>query len=316
METTGRSNQHVRFKSFELNLHTRELYNHGVKLKLQGHPIEVLAMLLERPGDLVSREDLQKRLWPQDTFVDFEHGLNSTINRLRETLGDHAETPRFIETLPRLGYRFIAPVEDAALADPSPPPPAHPPPANPSPPAARTSVPISKLLPRALATVLAAVAILLSLNALGLRDHLLERLLPAPAFRSIAVLPIQSLSGDPAQDDFANGMTAALITNLEGIGNLRVIARPSIMRYKGSKKPLPQIARQLKADVIMEGTVERWGDKVRITAQLMEGKTAHPLWAGSYERSFHDAPNLQSEVAEDIARRVKARLSPTETRRP
>src|SRR5512146_710603 len=117
METAAHSEHLVRFKSFELNLQTRELYRHGLKLRLHGHPIDVLAMLLEKPGELVTREALRKALWPEDTFVDFEHGLNTTINRLREILGDKADAPRFIETIPRLGYRFIASLEAEATND-------------------------------------------------------------------------------------------------------------------------------------------------------------------------------------------------------
>ena len=196
METTGRSDRHVRFKSFELNLHTRELHRHGLKLKLQGQPVEVLAMLLERPGDLVTREELQQRLWPDDTFVDFEHGLNSTINRLREALGDHAETPRFIETLPRLGYRFIAPVEDGAIAAPASSPQNANAPAAERPPAsgARPSASIIGMLAWAVVAALGLLAILVAFNAFGLRERLQESPLLAPEFRSIAVLPPQCLS--------------------------------------------------------------------------------------------------------------------------
>jgi DNA-binding winged helix-turn-helix (wHTH) protein len=215
METAGRSDQHVRFKSFELNLHTRELYKHGLKLKLQGHPVEVLALLLERPGDLVTREELQQRLWPQDTFVDFEHGLNSTINRLRETLGDHAEAPRFIETLPRLGYRFIAPVEDSDLPDPASSPQTGKPHGTERLPAVATrpSASAAKLLAWAIAAALGALALLIAFNAFGLRDRLRERLLPAPAFRSISALPPQSLAGNHQKEYSAQPMTKALRTD-------------------------------------------------------------------------------------------------------
>jgi len=316
METTGRSDQHVRFESFELNLHTRELCRHGLKLKLQGHPIEVLAMLLQRPGDLVTREEIQKRLWPKDTFVDFEHGLNSTINRLREALGDHAETPRFIETLPRLGYRFIAPVEQAAIADPvsSPQTAKAPGTERAAHAAARPSASTIGMLAWAVVAALGVLAMLIAFNAFGLRDRLLQHVLPVPAFRSIAVLPLQSLSSDPGQEAFAGGITAALITDLEGIRELRVVPPQAVMRYKGSNKPLPQIARELNVDVIVAGTVQLSGDKVHITAQLIQRKTGRPLWAGSYEKNSHDLPYLQSEVAEDIARQIELGRYPSATR--
>ena len=207
METTGPSDQHIRFKSFELNLRTRELYRYGVKLKLQGHPVEVLAMLLERPGDLVTREELQQRLWPQDTFVDFEHGLNSTINRLRGALDDDAETPRFIETLPRLGYRFIAPVEDAVTAVPASSPQTANAPAAERLPASgvRPSVSINGVL-WAVAAALGLLGILVALNAFGLREPLRENLMPAPLVKSTNVLPPQSLSSHLALEYRASGI--------------------------------------------------------------------------------------------------------------
>lgn len=257
METAAQSEHVVRFKTFELNLQTRNLYRRGLKLRLHGHPIDVLAMLLEKPGELVTREALRKALWPEDTFVDFEHGLNTTINRLRESLGDKADAPRFIETIPRLGYRFIVAVESCP--------------------------PI-----------------------------LLKQ---APQIDSLAVLPLDNLSGDSSEEYFADGMTDALLTDLGKIHALRVISRRSTMRYKGSQKTLPEIASELNVDAIVEGTVQRCGDKVRITAQLIQGKTDHHLWAESYERNFRDVLSMQNEVARDIAKKIEVTISPEESRR-
>lgn len=316
METAARPEHLVRFKTFELNLQTRELHRHGLKLRLQGHPIDVLEMLLKQPGELVTREALQKELWPDDTFVDFEHGLNSTINRLREALGDKADAPRFIETLPRLGYRFIAPVK-APIAES----PALPTEVGETPVADRPAeaavrpAPSKRWMAWVTAALLGTLAILPSINIFGLRDRLLEHVLPIPRIESIAVLPLESLSRDPEQEYFADGMTDALLTDLGRIGALRVISRQSIMRYKGSKKPLPEIARELNVDAIVEGTVQRSGDQVRITAQLLQGKTDRHLWAESYQRDFRDVLNLQGEVAQDIAREIKVTLSPEESRR-
>ncbi len=316
METATQSEHLVRFKTFELNLRTRNLYRHGLKLRLQGHPIDVLAMLLERPGELVTRGALKKALWAEDTFVDFEHGLNSTINRLREALGDKADAPRFIETLPRLGYRFIAPVK-APIAES----PAMPTEVGETPVADRPAKAAvrparqKRLMALAAVALLGTLAILLSINIFGLRDRLLEHFLPIPRIESIAVLPLESLSRDPEQEYFADGMTDALLTDLGRISALRVISRQSIMRYKGSKKPLPEIARELNVDAIVEGTVQRSGDQVRITAQLLEGKTDRHLWAESYQRDFRDVLNLQGEVAQDIAREIKVTISPEESRR-
>jgi TolB-like protein/DNA-binding winged helix-turn-helix (wHTH) protein/Tfp pilus assembly protein PilF len=313
MKTLARPEDLVRFRTFELNLKTRELYRNGLKLKLRGHPIDVLAMLLERPGELVTREDLRKKLWPEDTFVDFEHGLNSTINRLREALGDKADAPRFIETLPRLGYRFITPVKVEVAESP---PDACESPATAGP----AEVTVGQLLRKrwmalAAAALIGTLAVLFSINTFGLRDRVLERALPIPKIQSIAVLPLASLSTDPEQEYFADGMTDALLTDLGRVGALHVISRQSIMRYKGSKKPLPEIARELSLDAIVEGTVQRSGGKVRITAQLLQAKTDRHLWADSYERDFRDVLSLQGEVAQDIAHEIEVTLSPDESRR-
>ncbi|MGD0581089.1 MAG: winged helix-turn-helix domain-containing protein, partial [Bryobacteraceae bacterium] len=256
MEPAPRNGQRVRFKAFELDLRSRELHKHGLKLKLQGQPIELLAMLLEQPGELVTREELRTKLWPEDTFVDFEHGLNSAINRLREALGDHAEAPRFIETLPRRGYRFIAAVEEPAELAPA----AAGPVDAPATEGAARGVALRRPVAVAAAALLGAFAILAAVNAGGLRDRLLQSLWPVPRIESIAVLPLANLSGDPQQEYLADGITDALITDLGQIRALRVISRQSILRYKGSNKPLPEIARELSVDGIVEGSVQRSGD--------------------------------------------------------
>lgn len=316
METAIRSESSVRFESFELDLRTGELYRKGLRLKVRGHPVDVLAILLEHPGELVTREALQKRLWPDGTFVDFDQILNQSVAKLRDALGDHAESPKFIETLPRLGYRFICPVE-TALADPAAS-------STGAPTVAKTGAPEPQAKYRrpqkmlwialAAAAVSGTLVILFWINLSGLRERVLRRIMPPPRIQSIAVLPLESLSSDPDQQYFADGMTETLLTDLGRIRALRVISRQSIMRYKGSKKPLTEIARELNVDAIVEGTVQRSGDRVRVTAQLLQGRTDRHLWSESYERSFRDVLSLQSEVAQDIAEEIEVRLAPEETR--
>ena len=347
-DNDGRSNR-KRFGVFEVDLRAGELRKQGLKVKLHGQPLEVLAMLLEHPGELVTRDEIREKLWPQNTFIDFEHSVNSSIKRLREALGDEAATPRFIETLPRHGYRFIAPVETLPLA-PTPkgarepeivsvsPLPsreegspagsdgdavvtgksfAKPGDADSATTAGARRVHLSKRWVRtALAGVpIAMLAVLIGLNVFGLRDHLLPRASPVPKIESVAVLPLENLSRDPEQEYFADGMTEELITTLGKIGALRVISRTTVMRYKGTKKPLPEVAKELNVDALVEGTVLRSGNRVRVTANLLHAKTDRHLWAETYERDFRDVISVQDEVAQAVARQVNVALSPAEATR-
>ncbi len=250
----------VRFGPFEADLRAGELRKHGVKLKLVGQPFEVLAMLLECPGQLVTREELRARLWPTDTFVDFDHGLNAAVNKLRDALNDSAEKPNYIETLPRRGYRFIS-----------------------------------------------AVGLHDSLNLLGEPS--------SPKIQSLVVLPLENLSKDPDEEYFTDGMTDQLITNLTQIGALRVISRTSAMRYKGTKKSLPEIARELHVDAVVEGAVMWVGGRVRISAQLIEAPTDHHLWAASYERDLRDVLSMQEEVTRAIVSEIRVKLTAQELAR-
>ncbi len=271
----------------------------------------ILTMLLERPGQLVTREELRLRLWPADTFVDFDHGLNNAINRLREALGDSADSPRFIETLPRRGYRFIAPVEgtvgvavgEIAGAEVVEAPKLAP---------TRRFRMASLALPAAALVVL--LAVLMGWNVGGWRDRLLVRVNP-PHIESLAVLPLENVSGDPAQDYLADGMTDALTTDLAQIKKLRVISRTSAMRYKKASKPLPEIARELSVDAVVEGTVMRSGNRVRVSAQLIHAPTDRHLWAASYERDLGDVLALQADVARAITTEIRVELTPQEQTR-
>jgi TolB-like protein/DNA-binding winged helix-turn-helix (wHTH) protein len=288
----------IRFGDLELDPRAGELRNAGATIRLGEHSLHVLLMLLEHPGEVVTRDELRSKLWPTDTYVDFEDGLNHAIRKLREALGDTAHHPRFVETLPRHGYRFIAPVEAVV-----------------SPVGGVREPPLRKDWVLALAAVLVTVAVLLILNVAGLRDRLLRRTLPVPKIESIAVLPLENLSRDPEQDYFADGMTEALISEVGQIGALRVISRQSVMRYKGSDKPLTQIAQELKVDALVEGSVLRSGDRVRITAQLIGAVPERHLWAETYERDLSDVLALQREVAQAIARGVQVKLTPQEQAR-
>src|ERR1700693_855638 len=302
------SPRRIQFGVFELDSTAGGLRKHGIKIKLQEQPLQILQQLLEHPGEVVTREELQKRIWPADTFVDFDHGLYSAVQRLREALGDTAETPHYVETLPRRGYRFIAPVNngnrgEAKVETASVEAPASVVPERPAP---RRGLRIPMLV----ATGVILVALLVALAFRG--GSLGERLLGNPAvppIRSIAVLPLQNLSSDPNQEYFADGMTDALITDLAQIGSLKVISRTSTMRYKKSDKTLPEIARELNVDGIVEGTVQRSGDRVRITAQLIYGPSDKHLWANSYERDARNELSMEGEIAGAIAKQIQANLT-------
>lgn len=282
----------LRFGSFEVDLSAGELRRHGASIKLQQQPFRVLALLLEHPGEVVTREQLRQAIWPSTAFGSFDEGIDATIHKLRSALGDSAEHPRFIETLPRRGYRFIGPVAGELR------------PAG------------SRRGPLVLAGgVVVLAALLLELSASGLRARWPERA-AVPRIRSIAVLPLVNLSGDSTQEYFADGMTDALITALGRISGLRVISRTSSMRYKGTRATLPEIARQLNVDAVVEGAVLRAGPRVRITAQLVEASTDRHLWAESYEGDLADVLALQDEVARAITNEVRSKLSPPEETRP
>jgi TolB-like protein/DNA-binding winged helix-turn-helix (wHTH) protein/Tfp pilus assembly protein PilF len=327
MEQTHRSPRNVRFGVFEADMEAGELRKHGLRLKLSEQPFQILAMLVARPGEVVSREVLRERLWPSDTFVDFDHGLNNAVMRLREVLGDSSDHPRFIETLPRRGYRFIAPVELKSLALDN---------------VAREAAASDKS---------AAIPEILGKNGSGNSDALLKTAQGQPSRRfslpriailaaavlagsalisgitvhyvrgvnaskgkanrssSLVVLPLENLSGDREQDYFADGMTDDLIANLAKIRSLRVISRSTAMAYKGTHKPLPQIATELNVDAVVEGTVMRVGNRVRITAELVQVSTDQHLWADTYESPIGDVLALQNRVSSAIVDQIRINLT-------
>jgi TolB-like protein/Tfp pilus assembly protein PilF len=276
--------------------------------------LKLLELLLERPGEVVTRDELRSRVWPDESFGDFDQAVNIAIAKLRSALGDSADNPRYIETLPKRGYRFIAEVSiveaDAQTKRPEPragnPSIVEPAPQLPVGPAvAPTHGP---WLTHRVFTVVVFVLILASLAIWLLRPRG-----PAPrGIRSLVVLPLDNLSGEASQDYFADGMTDELITDLAQISALRVISRTSAMVYKGARKPLPQIARELNVDGVVEGTVLRSGDQVRITAQLIQAADDKHLWAESYEGNLRDTLALQNKVAAAIAEQIRINLNPQE----
>lgn len=241
----------VRFGPFEFEVRTGVLRRSGKPLQLQPQPARILALLVARCGDLVTREELQREVWGQDTFVDFEHNLNFSVRQIRAALRDDPKKPRFIETLPRRGYRFISSVSEASVQ----------------------------------------------------------------SVQSLAVLPLENLSNDPDQEYFADGMTDELITELARIGNLRVISRTSVQCFRKVRKPLPHIARKLNVDAVVEGTVLRSGNRVRITVQLIDARQEAHLWAEMYERSIDDVLQLQAELAQAIALQIHVKISDNERAR-
>ena len=335
-----------RFGPFEAKTRAQELSKYGTKVKLRGQPFLILQVLLERAGEVVTREEIRQKLWSADTFVDFEHGLNTSIKKLRQVLCDSATEPRYVETLPRLGYRFIAPVEivsdanarkavqatGAGASGVS----ATPESGNSM--AARESAAHAfragqqrrRLRPRLLFAsaiiVLAAAALIFNLARTRERLSFLFRSTKnasvavasvAKPPRSIAVLPLRNLSNNPEEDYFADGMTDELTTDLAQFRSLRVISRTSAMHYKGASKTAPEIGHELGVDTLIEGTVQRVGKRVRIRVQLIDSASDRHLWARSYDHELKDVLVLQSSAARDIAEEVQGNVgSPLADVRP
>ena len=288
------------FGEFEADLRSRELRRNGARVRLPDQAFQVLAILLERPGELVTREDIRKRLWPSDTFVDFDHGLNNAVNRLREALEDSATLPRHIETLPRRGYRFVGAINSAPQS-----------PITEGPHQRSVKIPgkpsaKQTFLRRWIPLILLAGGLLLALLALRTQRHL------NPKINSLLVLPFENLSGDPSQEYLADGITDALITDLANIQSIRVVSRTSAMHYKDSHKQLAEIAHELNVDAVVEGSVTRSGSRVRVNAQPIQSSNDRHLWAKKYEQSVGDLMELQNSLAEAISQEIAVELSPDE----
>lgn len=311
-----------RFGPYELRVHSRELRKHGARLKLRPQPFRVLQLLVERAPEIVTREELRQNLWSPDTFVDFEHGLNTSVKELRGVLKDSAAEPKYIETIPRLGYRMVAPVEAeqpaATLA------PVHPPrvrdgsmtavggsqssdvPAQGAAHTTTSTLPIARVHPAHWRAAALGVALAL-IGAFAVSAHWRAR--PAPATRPsasrlvLAVLPFENLTGDSAQEYLADGLTEELISQLGRIdpNGLAVVARTSVMHYKGTRTPLDQIGRELGVQYVLEGSVRRDAGTLRIAAQLVQVHDQTQVWAHEYDRQLSDLLSLQGEIAQEVA---------------
>jgi len=276
----------------------------GTSNRVEPKIMEVLVCLAEHRGEVVSKEKLFQAVWP-DTFVS-DDVLKRSVSELRHVFGDNAHESRVIETIPKRGYRLVSavqPTNGMPLARPT------------EPPGAKRTETRHRSRLGAVGGVLGLIALIVAcavaFNVVGMREWLLPRNRP-PSIHSLAVLPLASLSNDPIQEYFADGVTDALITDLAQIGALKIVSRTTVMRYKKTDKPLPLIARELNVDGIVEGTVQRSGDRVRITAQLIYGPADRHLWAQSFERDLKDMLALQSTVASEIANEIQIKVTPEE----
>lgn len=287
-----------------IDLSRYELSVDGRRVKLEHQPMELLILFAQRQGQMVTREDIVQELWGKDVFVDVDGSINAAIRKIRTALRDDPSSPKYLETVVGKGYRFTGDVEMVNAQS-------NLPGTAPYRGKSEPVVPPSPWRTRRMAVV-GAVVVSIALTWGWVRWQHQPSAPQELKIRSLAVLPLSNLSGDPSQDYFAEGMTDELITELAKIRSLRVISRTSVMRYQGVKTPLPQIAKELRVDAVVEGTVVRSGDKLRITAQLIEAATDKHIWAESYERDFGDVLSLQREVASAIVEQVNATLTPTE----
>lgn len=286
-----------RFGAFQLDPRTRELLKDGRRIRIQEKPFLMLAFLLERAGEVVTREELRERLWPSDTFVEFDDNLNSTVKRVRETLGDTADRPRYIQTVPKRGYRFIPPVEivppmeilSNRAEQPSAPPVAR---------FRRRGIILS-------ATVALAVA-------LGASAYVWKMLRPRKI--TLAVLPFRNLSGDAAQDYLADGVTEQLTAHLGRLSpsKVGVISVTSAMRFKNTAEDVSSIARQLNTSYLLEGSVRRLDGRFDVTAQLVRASDRTHVWAETYSLPADDFLRLQDKVVRGVAEALAIRLLPAE----
>jgi len=292
------NSQVVRFGTYEVDLRLGELRKNGIRVKLTGQPFQILAILLEHPSDLVTREQLQQRLWPSDTFVDFDRSLNTAINRVREALGDSAENPRFVETLPRRGYRFIAEVQS---------------PSNRLTPGTLGERPrVEQAVaphtgPRRWTWMLtsSALAVILLIGAvLGLK---FRRGQQSARIHSIAVLPFAN--ADANTEYLSDGITTGLIHTLSRVPQLRVMSRASVVHFKGRQADPRKAGHDLNVGAILTGTVAQRGDKLHIDTALVDVRDGSELWGEGYDRKLSEIGNLQQEIARDISTRLQLRFS-------
>jgi len=305
-----------RFGGFEIDVAEGELRRQGIRVKLNEKPFQVLCVLLERAGHLVTREELRRRLWTADTYVDFDANLNTALSTLRHTLGDSSDNPLFIETVPRQGYRFIAPVtpigengsENHAGGEPEQE-------AEPIP-KASSATSESKRPPFPRIMLASAVFLLVTAVAGWFAYTQWLRRPAAHGKLTILVTPFENLSGDPSQEYLSDGLTDEMITRLGQISpsRLNVIARSTAMRYKHTMKSLDQISRECRPDYVLEGSVRRQGERIHITAQLFKAGEQGSLWTQAYDRDAQDLLIIQEDVAERIAHSLSLEMLPIAAR--
>ncbi|HWY55256.1 MAG TPA: winged helix-turn-helix domain-containing protein [Terriglobales bacterium] len=318
----------ARFGIYEADFDNRQLTKSGFRIRLQDKPFQLLMLLLERQGVVVTREELKEKLWPGDTFVEFDVGLNTAVKKLRAALNDSADNPRFVETVPRLGYRFVAPAsvtrpESTSTVDPEIAIPAAEEPlesivlavaASDATPQLRflskDIEPASNRRLRLIAWAALAMVLLAAGFAIRARFKSAPSAAQSGSIQAIAVLPLENISADPSQEYLAEGMTDEIITDLAQLAGPKVISRTSAMQYKGTRKTIPEIARELHVGAVLEGSVERSGDRMRVRVQLIEAATDQHLWAEAYDRELSDVLLLEAELAQDIVRQIQVRLTP------
>ena len=307
------TSQVLRFGAFEVDSRARELRKQGVRIRLQDQPFQILRFLVERSGEVVTRDELRQKIWPSSVYIDFDHGLNNAIARLRDALGDAAGTPRFIETLPRHGYRFICPVESAQSA---------PRPLNNEATVINetqsvTPIPLTGAAPlwnkrrRAVASGIVTLLVALGLLAyqwLARQPRDETRTASLPQEPSIAVLPFANLSSDRENEYFSDGLTEELVTKLAGIRGLKVVARTSSFRFKGKEESAAAIAQALQVNHLLEGSVRRSGTRLRITAQLIDARKDEHVWSQTFDRDVGDIFQVQQEIAFAVAAALKVSL--------
>jgi len=305
MSTASRRRAIHRFGAYELDTRTRELRKNGLRIRCQEQPLQVLVALLERPGELLTREELRQHVWPEDTFVDFDHALNTAVKKIRLALNDEADSPRYLETVPRRGYRFIAPVQTELLPDRVPGEPVE----------GEMEVPDTRrpLINRRVMLMAAALITMVGGVYYWTNRHARANGVSASNRTMLAVLPFENLTNDPSQEFFSDGMTEETIAQLGRLNSPRlgVIARTSAMKYKHSGKTAREIGRELSSDYLLEGSIRREGSRVRVVAQLIRVADQSPRWSHQFEYEFGEPLYIETDAATDIANLVQTALVPS-----
>jgi TolB-like protein/DNA-binding winged helix-turn-helix (wHTH) protein len=309
MSTSNPLRAIFRFGTFEIDSRTGELRKNGMRIRCQEQPIQVLVALLERPGELLTREELRERVWPEDTFVDFDHALNTAVKKIRAALNDEADSPRYLETVPRRGYRFIAPVQTEMA----------PGRAMEEPPRELADVPQTgrPLINRRVVLLAAAMIGIVGGGYYWSNRHARASSNSLPSRTMVAVLPFENLTNDPAQEYFSDGMTEETISQLGRLNsqNLGVIARTSAMKYKHSGKGAREIGRELNSDYLLEGSIRREGSRVRVVAQLIRVADQLPRWSHQFDYEFGEPLYIETDAATEIANMVHTALEPATRKR-